>query len=109
MYMYTFRGVISVWEATYGFLYDTSINQHNPFVISGNVAYNKSTAMGTGQWRQDNPSKKAVDGNVDPDVYHYHCAFVQQFGPLTFAWVVDLRYIYDIDKIILYASSSECI
>ena len=65
--------------------------------------------MGHGQWRKENPSKKAVDGNVDPYMNHHHCAFVQNLGPLTHALLVDLGDIYQIHQIVLHASASECI
>ena len=65
--------------------------------------------MGHGQWRTEHPSKKAVDGNADPHMSHHHCAFVQNNEPLSHALLVDLGDMYDISKIILHASSSECI
>ena len=107
--MYNLRVVRMFWEDKHGLLYDTSIHQHNAFVISGNVAYNKPTEMGHGMYRKDYPSQYAVDGNVDAAMGHHHCAFVQNSGPLSHAWVVDLGDSFDVDKIILYASSSECI
>ena len=104
MCMYTFRVVIIFGDAKYGLLDDTSIHQHNPFVVSGNVAYKQSTNMGHGNMRMKCQSPTAVDGNVDPDINHHHCAFAQNNEPLSHSWVVDLRGIYDIEKIILHAS-----
>ena len=55
--------------------------------------------MGHGIWRKNNPASKAVDGSVDPHMNHHHCAFVQNTGSLTHAWAVDLRDIYDVEKL----------
>ena len=63
--------------------------------------------MGHGRRRNTSPSKKAVDGNVDPVESHHHCAFVQNLPPLPHSWLVDLGDLYAIDKIILHASGGE--
>ena len=91
-------------EAKCGLLHDTSIHQHNPFVVSGNVAYKQATDMGHGNMRFKCQSQAAVDGNIDPDISHRFCAFAQNNDPLSHSWLVDLRGIYDIEKIILHAS-----
>ena len=65
--------------------------------------------MGYGMWGKTWPARKAVDGNIDPNMGHHHCAWAQGEGPLTCAWKIDLEDFYDIDKITLYANNRECI
>ena len=78
-------------------------------MVSGNVAYKKPTRMGSGMWGKRWPSRKAVDGNIDPVMNHEHCSWTQNNNPLSHAWKIDLQNFYDIDKITLYATKRECI
>ena len=86
-----------------------SNHQHNPFIISGNVAYKKPAQMGYGWWEKDWPADRAVDGSIDTNMDHGHCSWVQGDGPLGYSWKVDLMGVYDVETILLYSTKSECI
>ena len=58
---------------------------------------------------KQNTARKAVDGNIDPEMGHHHCAWAQGEGPLSSSWKIDLEDVFDIDTIILYATNRECI
>ena len=65
--------------------------------------------MGYGMWRKFWPADKAVDGSIDTNMDNYHCSWVQNYGPLSHSWKVDLRDFYDVETMLLYSTNSECI
>jgi len=60
-----------------------------------------------GQWARAYGARNAVDGNTDPIMEHRHCAWAQSNGKYGYSWVVDLKELYEIEKITLYATRGE--
>ena len=63
--------------------------------------------MGYGIWRKYWPADRAVDGSIDTIMNHGHCSWVQNAGPLSHSWKVDLRAFYDVETMLLYSTKSE--
>ena len=74
-------------------------------IVSGNVAYNKSTFQGSGQYSDRYPASMAVDGYLSTN--RRDCAWSQGDGPHGKTWQVDLGNTYSIDNIIIYGVSGE--
>ena len=71
-------------------------------LFSGNIAYGKHADEGYGAWSQGFTADLAVDGITDPILTHHHCAIAQSKGIYHHAWMVDLKELYEIEKLTIY-------
>ena len=85
-----------------------SNREHNPSIVSGNVAYSKPVTMGFGYWTYCYPAFQIVDGNEHAVLEHHSCAWADNGGRNAHSFKIDLKDFYDIEQIVLHATSREC-
>ena len=77
------------------------------FVVTGNVAYNKSASQSIGDWGGSFPAGRAVDGNTDQRLHAGHCAHPDTDWGKNAWWMVDLKDTYNFSRVIIYNRDSE--
>ena len=91
------------------YLMRLSNNEHNPSIVSGNIAYLKPTKMGYGTWSYTYAAYKAVDGDTYDEMSAHHCSVVQNAGIIPNKFKIDLMDFYDIEKLVIHTTRGKCI